>query len=458
MRLSGILGRLHGRLGGPRPLLVLVSLQVAAIVVVGGATVARFHVFAPIDERQHFAYVQEVAEHGRLPRLGRDVVSWQVQAINDGTYPRRSPRDPRLIGLAGQSYEAFQPPLYYVVAAPAFLVAGSNYRHKATAVRAFDLLLLLSAVGALALLARAVFAERWLIPFSLGLSVLSWPGVVVRTVTVSNSALELPLVLLYIYALWHATARRSPRWLAAAGALFGLCLLTHLMLVALAPLLAVPAVALLREQRTRRTVATVALALALPALLLTPWLASNENRYEALTPSALAKRIQGPYVNPGGQGYGLSDVTSRLDRLPKAALPQEWWPEYGRSALGIPLRILPAVLVLLALISVALRPGLLRTRAAALLGSPLPLAIAMLVGIVVIGNWPSFTPRYLYPTLSPLALFAAWAWRATRRRDGLLLMLAAGSTAIAWFAWLYLAGAYFFIDAGAGLGIHAAGN
>ena len=225
MRLSGILGRLHGRLGGPRPLLVLVSLQVAAIAVVGGATVARFHVFASVDERQHFAYVQEVAEHGRLPHLGRDLVSWQIQAINDGTYPRHSPRDPRLIGLAGQSYEAFQPPLYYVVAAPAFLVGGSNYRHKVTAVRAFDLALLLGAVAALALLARAVFAGRWLIPFSLGLSVLSWPGVIVRTVTVSNSALELPLVLLYIYALWQATAHRSGRWLAAAGALFGLCLL-----------------------------------------------------------------------------------------------------------------------------------------------------------------------------------------------------------------------------------------
>jgi 4-amino-4-deoxy-L-arabinose transferase-like glycosyltransferase len=287
--------------------------------------------------------------------------------------------------------------------------------------------------------------------------VLSWPGVVVRTVTVSNAALELPLVLLYIYALWQATAHRSPRWLAAAGALFGLCLLTHVMLVALAPLLAVPAVALLRERRTRRAVATVAVALALPALLLAPWLASNENRYDALTPSALAKRVQGPYVNPTGKGYGLSDVGSRLGRLPKAALPQEWWPEYGRRALGIPLRLLPGLLALFVLVPVALRPGLLRTPAAALLGSPLPLGIAMLVGIVVIGDWPSFTPRYLYPMLPPLALFAAWAWHSTRRSDGSLLALAAGSSAIAWLAWLYLAGAYFFTDAGAALGIHAAG-
>lgn len=202
----------------------------------------------------------------------------------------------------------------------------------------------------------------------------------------------------------------------------------------------------------------MAVALALPALLLAPWLASNEDRYGALTPSGLAKRIQGPYVNPGGQEYGLSDVTSRVGRLPKAALPQEWWPEYGRRGLDIPLRLLPALLLVFVLVPIALRPGLLRTRAAALLGSPLPLAIAMLAGIVVIGEWPSFTPRYLYPTLPPLALFAAWAWRATRRRDGPLLALAAGSTAIAWFAWLYLAGAYYFIDAGAAFGIHAAGQ
>ena len=49
----------------------LVVLQVLAVVVLGMATVARFHVWADVDERPHYDYVQAVAEHGRLPELDR---------------------------------------------------------------------------------------------------------------------------------------------------------------------------------------------------------------------------------------------------------------------------------------------------------------------------------------------------------------------------------------------------
>jgi hypothetical protein len=74
---------------GRRPWRWLVGVQIAALLVCGVTTVARFHIWAPVDERAHYAYVQEIAEHGRLPRID-DVVSWQVQAITDNTWPRRS--------------------------------------------------------------------------------------------------------------------------------------------------------------------------------------------------------------------------------------------------------------------------------------------------------------------------------------------------------------------------------
>jgi len=35
----------------------------------GGVTVARFHIFPPVDERTHLAYIDEVAENGRLRLL-----------------------------------------------------------------------------------------------------------------------------------------------------------------------------------------------------------------------------------------------------------------------------------------------------------------------------------------------------------------------------------------------------
>jgi hypothetical protein len=95
-------------------------LQVTAILVLGAVTVFRFHIFAEVDERAHLAYVQEVAEHGRIPWVGHNFVSWQELAIEQGTYPRPSSLDPRVLGVRGSSYEGWQPPLYYVLAAPAY--------------------------------------------------------------------------------------------------------------------------------------------------------------------------------------------------------------------------------------------------------------------------------------------------------------------------------------------------
>jgi hypothetical protein len=99
---------------------VLMMLQVTAILVLGAVTVFRFHIFAEVDERAHLAYVQEVAEHGRIPWVGHNFVSWQELAIEQGTYPRPSSLDPRVLGVRGSSYEGWQPPLYYVLAAPAY--------------------------------------------------------------------------------------------------------------------------------------------------------------------------------------------------------------------------------------------------------------------------------------------------------------------------------------------------
>ncbi len=448
--MTGFLVRLRAR-----PAAVLIAVQLAAITFVGGVTAVRFHIFAPVDELAHVSFVQEVAEHGSLPWLGRTYVSWQLEAIAKDVYPRHSSVDPRRIGLAGYSYEAFQPPLYYLLAVPAFAIV-SNYRDKVIAVRVFDLLLLLAAAAILALLARAVAADHWRLAYAAALSVLLWPGVVVRAITVSNAALELPLTLLYVLVVWHASARRSPRLLLAAAALLGLCLLTGLTLLFLAPLMLVPAVALLRERRDRAALLAVAAAVALPLALLAPWLISNEVRYGVLFEGSLAKQIQSSFVNPTGQHFGVGAVISRLWRLDRALLPQEWWAEYGKAGLDLLLWLVPATLLAGALIPLALRPKLLRSRAAALLAAPLPLGVLMLAAIVVLADWPSFMPRYVNPAMPLLALFAVWAWQAMRRGSGPLLALVAGCSALSAFVWVYMAGAYYFTNVGATLGIHAA--
>jgi hypothetical protein len=433
----------------------LLVAQVSAIAAIGLCTVFRFPVFAAVDERAHLAYVQEVAEDGRMPWVGRNHVFWQELAIEARTYPRASGLDPARLGLRGSSYEGWQPPLYYVLAAPAFEIPG-DYRHKVYAVRAFDLLLLGASVALVTLLARAVFEDDWIAPCCAALLPPLWPGVLVRSITTSNVALEMPIVPLYLLAIWHATRRSRPSLLLAAGGLLGLCLLTQLTLLCLAPLLLPPLRAHLRARRDAAGVMTLAAAVALPLVLVAPWLGLNESRYGALTAGAIEERITAGYLPPGPHG-GLGAVLAGVQRFGHALLPQEWWPEY-RGTAGIALIAL-VVLPLLALAPLLARPRLARELPVLVLGSPLLLGLATLIAIMLAEHWSAaLFPRYLSPMIAPFVLCGVWLWR--RRTTGVphLWILRGGAmygTALT-LVWIYLAGAPYFVHLGAHFGIRAA--
>ena len=285
---------------GPRPAVprwagALVALQIAALVVLGGVTVARFHVWAPVDERQHYDYVQTIAEQHRLPLLD-DLVSPEVQAITDRTWPRPAITDPRTLGLAGRSYEAFQPPLYYLLAAPVF-AAVPDHRDKLTALRALDLALVLVAAFLLWRIALRVAPRAPLLALAAALTVLLWPGVLVRAITVSNAPLELVLATALLLVLWRLLERGGRGPALAAGVLLGACVLTKSTLIYLVPLVLV---VLALDWRARRDTPAVVVALVLPALMLAPWLAFNLDHYDALTASKAARDQQQSVVNPAG--------------------------------------------------------------------------------------------------------------------------------------------------------------
>jgi 4-amino-4-deoxy-L-arabinose transferase-like glycosyltransferase len=303
------------------------------------------------------------------------------------------------------------------------------------------------------LLAREVFGRQWAVPYALALAVLLWPGVVVRGITISNAALELPLATAYLLACWRATSRPSVRRLLIAAALLGLCLLTKATLIYLVPLLLLPGVVFLRARHDRWTLPVLATAAALPVAMLAPWFASNLDRYNSLTPTALAFKIEGPFLNPTGKDPGLTEALRGVSRFAEAMLPQEWWPEYGRIAFGLPLRIVPILLVVAALGGVLRRPALARSPQAILLGLPIALSVVALLTTLVLADWDSVLPRFLYPSAPALALFVAWAWRD---REFAVMAAATAATAVALLAWTFMVGAYYFTDVGASLGITAA--
>jgi 4-amino-4-deoxy-L-arabinose transferase-like glycosyltransferase len=414
--------------------------------VLGAVTVARFHVWAPVDERQHYDYVQTIAERHRLPLLD-DLVSPEVQAITDRTWPGPAVNDPRTLGLAGRSYEAFQPPLYYVLAAPVFSVVP-DHRDKLTALRAFDLVLVLLAVGLLWRIARRVAPQATLLAFAAALTVVLWPGVLVRAVTVSNAPLELVVVSALLLVLWRLLERGGRGTAIAAGALFGACVLTKSTLIYLVPL---ALVVLALDWRTRRDGVAVVVAVALPVLMLAPWLVFSLDHYDALTPSSAARAQQRSVVNPDGVAYGTETVVRRTRELYQGVLPAEWLPQLGVAWVRAAAIALAAVLFggALALLAAALarrRPW----TPIWFYSLPLACGYALLLIVVLRANWPILSPRYLYPVLPPLAIAVA-AGYADRARAAWWTV--AACSALLALLWLDMAGAFYFTDLGDRVGI-----
>jgi 4-amino-4-deoxy-L-arabinose transferase-like glycosyltransferase len=456
-------GRARG-VAAPRALRALVALQLIALLVLAGVTVSRFRVWADVDERPHYDYVQKLVEEQRIPRP-TDLVSPEVQAITDRTWPRPSPTDRAATGQAGRSFEAIQPPLYYVAAAPAFLAVG-DHRDKVFALRIFDALLLALTVLLLWRLALAVVAapgaaRRGSAPvragpaarggaalagLSAGLLVLLWPGVIVRGLTVGNTPLELALTAAFLLALWRADGDTRVRPMALAAVLLGLCLLTKLTLVMLVPLFLV---GLWRRTRSGAPRRQWALAIV-PPLLLAPWVALNVDRYGSPTVDAVGSPgVAGP-VRTSGVVDRIQDMPHWAAHLLEGALPQEWigqldvwWVRLASDGL---------VLGLLAVGIAALLAGHREWRAW-FLALPAIAGLGLLVaGYTFTSSLEIFLLRYIYPALPPLALGAGVVLAARVPSRVQVAVLGLG-TLVVFALWVRLAGFYWFNDVGAKLGI-----
>lgn len=81
------------------------------------------------------------------------------------------------------------------------------------------------AVRLLWLLARRLAPVGAALPaFAVVVAVVLWPGVIVRSTSIGNTPLEVPLTLAFLLVLSEAHSSRRWRLFAAAGALLGLCL------------------------------------------------------------------------------------------------------------------------------------------------------------------------------------------------------------------------------------------
>ncbi len=225
--------------------------------------------------------------------------------------------------------------------------------------------------------------------------------------------------------------------------MLGLGLLTKLTLVALAPLLVGVALRYGLGVGGRRAWVVAAAGVALPVLLLVPWLIFNLSHYDALTASALAKEMQEATVNPNGVTYTLGHFMDMLPRLFSGVLPQDW-DNVGSQAPLIPFgfEFVKVAIFSLPVLLVLTEPRWLRTRHAALLLAPFVLGIAMVAYVTLFENWPIASSRRLYAELPALALFTAVSALTLFRSRRTALTLAAVSSVVLVAGWVDLTARY----------------
>ncbi len=201
-----------------------------------------------IDEAQHLHYIQHIAETGTLPIAGQTLLS---QEIVDSLFATRhwavfhwpTPAQPIAaeIGPAGHSYEAYQPPLFYLALSPLFAVLPGDILNRLFVMRWVMVLLSLATLGFLWATSGLLFRKdsRWRL-----LVLLLLVAIPERTLATSRLNNDVLLEVLGAALIWLST-RTLLRGLTVTsalglGILLGLGLWTKLSIfVMIAPLLAV---------------------------------------------------------------------------------------------------------------------------------------------------------------------------------------------------------------------------
>jgi hypothetical protein len=422
--------------GWRRVLVSLLAFQIVMIGTLGVVTALRFHYWSIIDEEAHFSYVQDIAQHGALPVLGKTETSLQGLAIEQGIYPKPTTINPKTDGLGGLSYEAFQPPLYYISAVPAFDLTG-NYRDKIYAIRLYGVLLLMVSVLLIARLCRVVLKERWLIGWAVTLVFFILPGVIVRFATISYLPLVVPLAILFTTELWIAWHRHSRARLMVAGALAGLCVLTELEMVVLLPVFALVVAAEAYRARSVRRMAPLAVAVAIPIVIMAPWFLFNEAHYHALTAGHLAIKEQTAIINPTHQHFSIGQLPNdTVENIFQPTIALEWGAALaGHPALGYLDTLLDVLMVPASLVLILSLGRRLWSIPTAILALPWGLIVVEMWYIRYGEQWLIFN-RYTYAALPILLVLVADATDTFRARY-LPVLVGAGATVSALVIWSY---------------------
>jgi len=435
------------------------SLGLAVILAVYVLTAGLYALRTPLwqnpDEPAHFNYVRYVWEERHLPVLQMgDYPHAYLEEIKARRFPADMSIDPI-------RYEFHQPPLYYLIAAPVYGLAGSiplsaQVQGVVAAlgaptkwgwplgaqVLALRLLSVVFGAASLALcyrLARLIFPEDGLLALLATGLAATVPMHVAMTAAVNNDGLSNLLLLwtvLLLIGAWRGGASASLWAWARAGVVMGLAMLAKSSTYVAIPL-GLAAVAL-APRRQGRVAATRALAVFGPSLALNlPWYIRNATVYGGLDILGLERH--------GAIVLGQPTTADWLARLGWGGLAREFavttfrsfWAQFGWMGVLVDQRIYQALAVVsllalaglcLFLLRAAANRGMLsgfQWKALGFLGLWLGLTGAAYLWYNA--QFVQHQGRYLFPAMPAIALGMALGLRETFRptRARLLALLSA---------------------------------
>jgi hypothetical protein len=246
-----------------------------------------------IDEEQHLHYIQYLAEEKRFPVADEtflseeiihslfDIDRWKIFSLN-----RPSSMDPTQMGLEGYSYEAYQPPLYYLVLSPIYKLLTGDVLQKLYIFRWASVGISTISILVVYLIAQAFTSSS---PLAL-LVALFYILIPERTMAVSrvnnDVMLELFACLFLLISTHSITRGLNNRRALALGLLLGIGVLSKMPMLLLAVCLPFVFFANRRSTSLRRWIkitAAASLGLILPLTIRNLWLYADPTGFGAVT-------------------------------------------------------------------------------------------------------------------------------------------------------------------------------
>jgi 4-amino-4-deoxy-L-arabinose transferase-like glycosyltransferase len=419
----------------PASVAILLIALVAAYVAIGALYAALTPAWQVPDEPAHYNYVRSLARGRRFPILEHGDYD---QAYLDRLTSERFPAE---LSIKPLTYEDHQPPLYYLLATPVYLIFDGALLPIRLLSVFLGAALLMVAFGTV----RTIFPQEPVLGVMVAGFIAFIPQHVAMTAGVNNDTLAELVVggTLWALVLYLGGSYDQP-W--PVGLLVGTALLTKT--TAYVVVGAAAAAVVLRWRRQEESWQWAAGQLAwvfIPALLLSgPWFIRNGLTYGWGDPLGLARHDAVVAGQPrSAEWLAIHGWVGLLRRMARTTF-QSFWGQFGWMAVPLPARFYRVLLLLSVLLAVGFVVRLFRCRRT----SPLPrLAVHRCLLLAVSAAltfaafiWYNLTfvqhqGRYLFPALIPLATGAAlgletWSQVLPRRlrSPALILFFAALAT------------------------------